>query len=54
LAPVDFTVLIWALGFDLVLFSVIPGVLGLAGVAAITFAALIVTFSAQYSAEKQS
>jgi drug/metabolite transporter (DMT)-like permease len=54
LAPFDFTGLIWALGFDLVLFSVIPGVLGLAGVAAITFAALIVTFSAQYSAEKQS
>lgn len=43
LAPFDFTGLIWALGFDLVLFSVVPGILGLIGVFAITFAALIVT-----------
>jgi len=45
LAPFDFTGLIWALGFDLVLFSVVPGVLGLLGVFTITFAALIVTFA---------
>lgn len=44
LAPFDFTGLIWALGFDLILFSVVPGILGLLGVFAITFAALIVTF----------
>lgn len=43
LAPFDFTGLIWALGFDLILFSVVPGVLGLIGVFAITSAALIVT-----------
>ena len=43
LAPFDFTGLVWALGFDLVLFSVLPGALGLLGVFAITFAALIVT-----------
>ena len=42
-APFDFTGLVWALGFDLVLFSVLPGALGLLGVFAITFAALIVT-----------
>lgn len=46
LAPFDFTGLIWALGFDLILFSVLPGMLGLLGVFAITAAALIVTFSA--------
>ncbi|WP_386628791.1 DMT family transporter [Sulfitobacter geojensis] len=43
LAPFDFTGLVWALGFDLVLFSVLPGALGLLGVFAITLAALIVT-----------
>lgn len=45
LAPFDFTGLIWALGFDLVLFSTIPGPLGYLGVLAITSAALIVTFA---------
>lgn len=45
LAPFDFTGLIWALGFDLILFSVLPGVAGLLGVFAITFAALVVTFA---------
>jgi drug/metabolite transporter (DMT)-like permease len=45
LAPFDFTGLIWALGFDIVLFSNMPGVLGLLGVFAITLAALLVTFS---------
>ncbi|CAM5405383.1 DMT family transporter [Frigidibacter albus] len=45
LAPFDFTGLVWALGFDLVLFSVVPGASGLAGVFAITVAALIVTFA---------
>lgn len=45
LAPFDFSGLIWALGFDLLLFSVIPGLLGLLGVFVITFAALIVTFA---------
>ncbi|KXF90903.1 hypothetical protein AT574_09680 [Phaeobacter inhibens] len=44
LAPFDFTGLVWALGFDLVLFSVIPGALGVLGVFAITLAALLVTF----------
>ncbi|OUS35884.1 EamA family transporter [Rhodobacterales bacterium 56_14_T64] len=45
LAPFDFTGLIWALGFDIVLFSQVPGPLGLLGVFAITLAALLVTFS---------
>lgn len=45
LAPFDFTGLIWALGFDIVLFSNVPGVLGLLGAFAITLAALLVTFS---------
>ncbi|WP_254696632.1 DMT family transporter [Phaeobacter inhibens] len=45
LAPFDFTGLVWALGFDLVLFSVIPGALGVLGVFAITLAALLVTFA---------
>nr|WP_319247676.1 DMT family transporter [uncultured Celeribacter sp.] len=44
LAPFEFTGLIWAFGFDLVLFSILPGPLGLTGVAAITLAALLVTF----------
>ncbi|MEP4961063.1 MAG: DMT family transporter [Roseobacter sp.] len=45
LAPFDFTGLIWALGFDFVLFAILPGALGLVGVFTITFAALIVTFA---------
>lgn len=45
LAPFDFTGLIWALGFDLILFSAVPGVLGFVGVFTITAAALIVTFA---------
>ncbi|MGX9855949.1 DMT family transporter [Limimaricola variabilis] len=45
LAPFDFTGLVWALGFDAVLFGVMPDGLGLAGVAAITGAALMVTFA---------
>lgn len=45
LAPFDFTGLIWALGFDLVLFSTTPGPLGYLGVFAITSAAMIVTFA---------
>ena len=44
LAPFDFTGLIWALGFDLLLFALLPGPMGLVGVFAITFAALMVTF----------
>ncbi|NQX74682.1 MAG: DMT family transporter [Epibacterium sp.] len=47
LAPFDFTGLIWALGFDLVFFSAVPGVLGFLGCFAITAAALLVTFSKQ-------
>jgi drug/metabolite transporter (DMT)-like permease len=45
LAPFDFTGLIWALGFDLILFSSVPGVWGYIGVFAITGAGLIVTFA---------
>lgn len=45
LAPFDFAGLIWALGFDLILFSIVPGLMGLIGVFAITFAALMVTFT---------
>ena len=43
LAPFDFTGLIWALGFDILLFAVMPGPLALAGVAAITLAGVVVT-----------
>jgi drug/metabolite transporter (DMT)-like permease len=45
LAPFDFTGLVWALGFDLVLFSILPSGIGFMGVFAITAAALIVTFA---------
>jgi len=45
LAPFDFTGLIWALGFDILLFSNMPGLLGMLGVFTITLAALLVTFS---------
>ncbi|MBO9466046.1 DMT family transporter [Tropicibacter sp. R15_0] len=41
LAPFDFTGLVWALGFDILIFSQWPGPLG---VCAITAAALLVTF----------
>lgn len=43
LAPFDYTGLIWALGFDFVLFATLPGPLGLAGLLAITGAALLVS-----------
>ncbi|WP_298495653.1 DMT family transporter [uncultured Maritimibacter sp.] len=43
LAPYDYTGMLWAIGFDLVLFATLPGPLGWVGVAAITGAALIVT-----------
>lgn len=42
LAPFDFSGLIWALGFDLLIFATLPGPTGLIGVAAITVAALLV------------
>lgn len=51
LAPFDFTGLIWALGFDLVLFSTVPGPIGYLGVFTITSAALIVTFVGTRSKE---
>lgn len=44
LAPFDFTGLIWALGFDMIIFSFFPDTLGIIGVVAITCAALLVTF----------
>lgn len=53
LAPFDFTGLIWALGFDLILFSIVPGVAGFAGVFAITLAALIVTSSTMTSSKPE-
>jgi len=42
LAPFDYTSLIWALGFDLLLFATVPGRFELLGAALITAAALIV------------
>ena len=51
LAPFDFAGLIWALGFDLILFAIVPGPMGLIGVFTITFAALIVTFSKSKAAK---
>ncbi len=44
LAPFDFAGLIWALGFDVILFSIVLGPMGLIGVVTSTFAALMVTF----------
>lgn len=44
LAPFEFTGLIWALGFDLLIFSTVPGGVGIAGAVAITLAALMVSF----------
>lgn len=44
LAPFDFTGLIWALLFDILLFGHLPGVMALAGCAAITLAAVLVVF----------
>lgn len=43
LATFDYSGLVWALGFDLVVFSVVPGLWGLLGAGAILFAALLVT-----------
>lgn len=45
LAPFDFTGLIWALGFDMLLFSALPGAYGLLGCAAISAAAVMVTLA---------
>ena len=42
LAPFEFTGLIWAVGFDFVLFSTLPGVAGWIGMIAITLADLMV------------
>ena len=42
LAPFDFTGLIWALGFDILLFAHLPDEMALIGCAAITLAALLV------------
>lgn len=42
LAPFEFTGLVWAVGFDLFLFGLVPGPLAVAGIAAILAAALIV------------
>jgi drug/metabolite transporter (DMT)-like permease len=43
LAPFDFTGLIWAVGFDLVLFAVLPDQLGVIGMVLILGAAVFVT-----------
>lgn len=45
LAPFDFTGLVWALGFDILLFSLVPGPVALVGVAAIGGAAVLVTLA---------
>jgi drug/metabolite transporter (DMT)-like permease len=45
LAPFDYTGMVWALGFDMVLFRAVPGPMGLAGVAAILAASLLVTLA---------
>ncbi len=49
LAPFDFTGLVWALGFDLLLFQVVSGGWGLIGVLAISAAALTVTLAPRAS-----
>lgn len=46
-APFDFTGLIWAAGFDLLLFGYVPGLPAIAGMVAITAAALIVTLAGE-------
>lgn len=43
IAPFDFTGLIWAAGFDIILFHTFPAPIAIAGMVAITAAALIVT-----------
>lgn len=53
LAPFDFTGLIWALGFDLVLFASVPGPMGYLGVFAITSAAFIITFAGTRSKQSE-
>ncbi len=45
LAPFDFTGLVWALGFDILLFGVVPGPVAMMGVAAIGVAAVLVTLA---------
>lgn len=45
LGPFEYTGLIWAVGFDAVLFSVLPGLWGWVGMAAITASGLIVLAS---------
>jgi drug/metabolite transporter (DMT)-like permease len=46
LAPFEFTGLLWALGFDIVIFTTYPDALGIIGAGAITVAALVVTKAA--------
>lgn len=45
LAPLDFTGLVWAIGFDVLLFKIVPGAWGLIGIFAITLAALLASYS---------
>lgn len=52
LAPYDFTGLIWALGFDILLFTAWPSTTSLLGAAIITGAALLVTFASIRSKPK--
>ncbi|WBU64372.1 DMT family transporter [Paracoccus aerodenitrificans] len=47
LAPFDFTGLIWAVMFDFVLFSTLPGLPGWVGIVAITLAGLLVMLPAR-------
>ena len=52
LAPFEFTGLIWALGFDLILFATIPSINGLIGALTITLAAVIVTLFVKEPSER--
>lgn len=45
LAPFEYTAMLWALGFDLIVFEMLPPTIGLLGAAVVIVAALLVAFS---------
>lgn len=52
LAPLDYTGLIWALAFDVMIFGTPPGPLGLAGAVTITLAVLGVSLAPRWQARR--
>ncbi|WP_417766987.1 DMT family transporter [Stappia sp.] len=45
LAPFEYTAMIWAMGFDLAVFALVPSPLGLAGAAVVVAAAALIAFA---------